>query len=63
MAQDKDSSAKTTPRPSQAEGEREAVEEATGDRNNAHQTRREHKHAGDETEQIRRPSQAEGEGR
>ena len=61
MAQHKDTSAKTTPRPSQAEGDRETIEEATGDRNNAHQTKREQAHQ--TPDEISRPSQAEGEDR
>jgi hypothetical protein len=60
MAQHKDTGAKT-PRPSQAEGEREAIEEATGDRNNAHQSKRENTHRA--PEETPRPSQAEGEDR
>ncbi len=60
MTHRKDEQADSIPRPSQAEGEREAVEKKTGDRNNQHQTRQEQKRDMPD-DSIPRPSQAEGE--
>ncbi|HEU4327266.1 MAG TPA: hypothetical protein VFS21_29275 [Roseiflexaceae bacterium] len=59
MTERKGENADSTPRPSQAEGEREAVEEKTGDRNNQQQTRHDQKR--DTQDTTPRPSQAEGE--
>lgn len=50
------------PRPSQAEGDRETIEEETGDMNNAEQTQNvQGQQRGPKSGVIPRPSQAEGD--
>ncbi len=61
MAEEQRGQQQEMPRPSQAEGDRETIEQATGDTNNAQQTRREEARNDSGNDTTPRPSQAEGD--